>query len=365
MPVIATQGFGVQAQPGINYLPANQLVPNLSNIVPAASQGAGLVSQLSQIQNEAQLAPVRRALQQIQLQDAQNKLSLFPGEQQLQQIHVATAGQPIETPQGVSLAQIARPVAPEDTPALDENGNRTVDPNAEPPPTDLMKQSVIKVFDPVTGQTTYRTQNTGVQSTAEEQDIEGARVEDINAQAEQRLKGKTATAQKLIDARDNAMQSGDTETVGQLNAIINKMGARPGIISANDINEREIAKQAALVGVPFQQYKQLASTPDGAKAASKMYAAARMSIGGHPDFTGTNKLTAKEQAAVANAFTPAQTAPAQFTVPGLGGATAAQGAQAAQASAIPTVSTQADYDALAAGAPYIDSETGQQHIKGQ
>src|SRR5689334_3029565 len=94
--MINTHGFTVQAQPGMNYLPASSLVGNLSGIVPAASQGAGLVSQLAQISDEAQLAPLRRQLQQIQLQEAQNRLADAPLDRQLRIAQIAHATQPLE-----------------------------------------------------------------------------------------------------------------------------------------------------------------------------------------------------------------------------------------------------------------------------
>lgn len=106
-----TSGFAVQAQPGMNYLPAASLVPNLSGIIPAASQGAGFISQLAQISDEAQAAPLRRQLEQIHIQQAQDKLN--------------EPEQPLERILGTDIRRIPRISSPEDTPAMDANGNYT------------------------------------------------------------------------------------------------------------------------------------------------------------------------------------------------------------------------------------------------
>lgn len=149
MAVINTGGFQVQAQPGINYLPANQLVGNLSGILPAASQGAGFISQLAQIQAQAQDEPIRRQLQQIQLQEAQNRLAQAPIAQQIQLAQLAHANQPLERVLGTDIQRLPRINSPEDSPALDANGNPTFaegDTNY-----DLTPVQRVEVRNPATG----------------------------------------------------------------------------------------------------------------------------------------------------------------------------------------------------------------------
>ncbi len=95
---------------------------------------------------------------------------------------------------------------------------------------------------------------------------------------------------------------------------------------------------------------------------SKMAASRKLAARGSIPVTGDLNLTpVQKQLVLGTATSPVASGPA-FTVPGLDGVAAKV---ALPAAAIPTIATQADYDAIPVGSPYIDSETGQQHIKGQ
>lgn len=122
---IRTSGFQVTERPGIQYLNPGLLTPQLTNILPAASQGAGFVSQLAQISDEAKLAPLRQQLQEIAVQRQQAEIENLPLQRQLQQIQLARQSQPMERVLGTELKRIPRINSPEDTPAQDANGNYT------------------------------------------------------------------------------------------------------------------------------------------------------------------------------------------------------------------------------------------------
>jgi len=194
---ITTSGFHVQAQPGMSYLPASAFVSNAGGIIPAISQGAGLVSQLAQISDEAQLAPLRRQLQQIQLQEAQNRLADAPLNRQLQLAQIAHATQPLERVLGTELKRIPRINSPEDTPAMDENGNPTFaegDTNY-----DLTPVQRIEVRDPITGSVTVQQRTLAPIATAEQLGDRADKLEIQRLQAESLAANRDANRQLAIE----------------------------------------------------------------------------------------------------------------------------------------------------------------------
>lgn len=197
---LMTRGFQVQAQPGLQYLPASQMVGNLSGILPAASQGAGFVSQLSQIAEEAKAAPIRQALQQIALQRQQEQLANMPMDRQLQQIQLARASQPIERILGTELKRMPRINSPEDTPAQDENGNYTFeegDTNY-----DLAPLQRIQVTDPVTG--AVREENRMLQPIATAETLtDRADNQELKRLREESLAGQRESTRQLAVERMN------------------------------------------------------------------------------------------------------------------------------------------------------------------
>jgi hypothetical protein len=201
MTPITTSGFQVQAQPGMNYLPASQLVGNLSGILPAASQGASLVSQLAQIQDQAQAEPLRRQLQQIQLQEAQNRLAQAPIAQQIQLAQLAHANQPLERVLGTDIQRLPRINSPEDSPALDANGNPTFaegDTNY-----DLTPIQRVEVTDPRTGLVNIEQRKLTPLATAETLGDRSDKIE-IERLKQESLAGQRDTQRQLAIDRLNS-----------------------------------------------------------------------------------------------------------------------------------------------------------------
>lgn len=122
---ITTQGFQVQAQPGINYLDPRLFAGGLSEIVPNIGRGASTVGGLVEMQDNAQMRPIRQALANIQLQEAQNRLAMAPLEQQLAALRLGEAQQrgaiPTEIVESVDVIGGGTRLTPGDPSATFEN----------------------------------------------------------------------------------------------------------------------------------------------------------------------------------------------------------------------------------------------------
>lgn len=359
MDPITTNGFQVQARPGLQYLPASQMVGNLSGILPAASQGAAFDSQLSQIQNEAQAAPIRQALQRIQLQDAQNKLSQFPQQQalalaQLQNIQ-KTGAAPLKDLEGITLQGGDQTEYPS---ALDENGDRTG-------PSSFVTNPLVKIQEETKygpGGVASQGQESTMLKTADQIDAERAhaaatiRASDALAAYHERPKTfRPSTMQGLLDTRDAALQdakdarnSGDEasavaheKTAAQMDAIINGSAKQGTTNTPANAGGRKIAEMAAIAGIAQETAAEAAKTPDGANLVAKTYAmktgmARGVIIDPEMQLTPAEIQAGKDawatvQARRAKAAGTGSGVAPMFTVPGLGGAPAAPAA----ASSIP------------------------------
>lgn len=107
---ITTEGFRVQAQPGINYLDPRLLAPAYSDLVPAIGRGLGVGNQVIQIAEDARMRPYREQLAQLQVQNQQNELGMAPLMRDLRLAQIAEAQQNAATPR----------IIPGDTQIIDE-----------------------------------------------------------------------------------------------------------------------------------------------------------------------------------------------------------------------------------------------------
>ncbi len=170
-----TDGFRVSAQPGINYLDPRLLTAQPTAILPAIAQGAGTVAQLSNIYENAQAAPIRRELQQIQLQDARNRLGQIPLENQLRELQVAKASMPIENIVGSGVTEVNR------YPTLQSIGDDGQIITEQPAGADVFATETVDVYDPVTRTTKQVTRNRAPLSTIEQQQSARNRAEAVDA----------------------------------------------------------------------------------------------------------------------------------------------------------------------------------------
>lgn len=355
---ITTGGFQVQAQPGINYLPAGQLVGNLGNIVPSVSQGAALVSQLAQINNEARTAPIRQALQQIQLQDAQNRLAAYPTQQALQQIALSEAQKrnavPLKDLGDITLQGGDQTEYPS---ALDENGDRSG-------PSDFVTNPLVKIQEETKygpgGAVTQGRQSTTLK-TAEQIDAERAKeaaaIRASDALAQRRATPKAFEYDNLVQKRDEAVADGDSEAAALYDARLKKLSSVAGFLPTGTTYNRRLETMVADAGLTQSQGAELAKTPDGIDAISKMAAARKLAARGSIPVTNDLSLTALQKQLIQSSANPvpAPSAPAapMFTVPGLGGSPAAPAAirpasipQSAIDYLIQNPSLAGDFDAM-------------------
>ncbi len=305
---IRTSGFQVQAQPGISYLPASQLTPRLTDILPAASQGAGFVSQLSQIAEEAKLAPLRRQLQEIALQRQQAELENLPMQRQLQEIQLGEAQKRAAIPE-----IIPGDVTIEDTTktypaALDEAGERTG-------PDDTVMGDLVKiqtgqrvgaggVLTPISTRTTLKTA-ADRELDAEKRAQQAALNE---ALITQRNRGKEFETETLINGYNEALEAGDQATAALYKSLIDKKSATYSGVAEGVTGARELEKMAARVGIPVERVGEVASTPEGARAIAKLANIQKWISAGHSFVPKNMQLTVAEQAAIdgtAAAATPA------------------------------------------------------------
>lgn len=210
-----------------------------------------MVSQLAQISDQAQLAPIRQQLQQIQLQEAQNQLASAPLARQLQLAQLAHASQPIEQVLGTELKRIPRINSPDETPAQDANGNYTFaegDNNY-----DLVPIQRIAVTDPLTGQVTVQQKTLTPIATAEQLSDRADKLE-IQKLREQSLADSRNTDRRLAEARLNSPEwtrlgyGIDPSTGKQAYLIVNKKtGERQAVPS--DLVPVPTGQDALLAGM--------------------------------------------------------------------------------------------------------------------
>lgn len=151
---ITTGGFQISERLNPQYLDPRLLTPNYGNIIPGLSQGLGAAGQFLQLADEAQARPLRRELQQLQIEDARSRAGLRPLETQRRRLELA---QPIRTSLGNSIKRIAVP--DELVPRLDEAGNPMLDAAGNPimenvagtGGTDVMLSERFREVSPLTG----------------------------------------------------------------------------------------------------------------------------------------------------------------------------------------------------------------------
>jgi hypothetical protein len=306
MAAINTSGFTVQAQPGLNYLPASQLVGNLGGIIPAASQGAAFVSQLAQIQDQAQEAPIRRQLQQIQMQEAQSRLASAPIDRQIRLAQLAHYNQPLERVLGTDIRRLPRINSPEDSPALDEQGNPTFaegDTNY-----DLTPIQRVEVTNPATGLTNIEERKLAPIATAETlgDHADNQEVKRLTAES---LAAKRDSDREIAEARLNDPKW------RRIGFGVNPNTGKQGYLIMNERTRQIQEVPSDLIPVPTGQDAMLAkmdSLLGGGKPTSP-------SAGGAPMFNVPN-VTGATPAAVAPEDTPALDPEAQSLISDLSSA---------------------------------------------
>lgn len=120
MPASTGQGYQVSVLPQVQQVDP-RLFNNAGQFLGGLNTGLGTVGALQNIYDQAQMAPVRRRLADIQIEEAQNRLSLAPLDRQLRDVQLAEAQQNAAVPRevlddsivtgGGRLTQIANPDA--------------------------------------------------------------------------------------------------------------------------------------------------------------------------------------------------------------------------------------------------------------
>lgn len=148
---ITTAGFQVSERLNPQFLDPRLLTPQYGNIIPAVSQGLGAAGQFAQIYENAQQAPVRRRLAQIQLEEAAGRVAGIPLQQQMNQLQLARLQQPIERVVGSGIEEVPRydlqPMVDElEQPLLDASGAPRME---RPAGLDVFGTETVEVYDPV------------------------------------------------------------------------------------------------------------------------------------------------------------------------------------------------------------------------
>lgn len=327
---ITTQGHRISVLPQIQYLPPSALTPNLSGIIPAASQGVGLATQIQQIAAAAQERPIRQALQQIALQEAEARLAREPAARQLQQVQIAEAQQNAAVPQAVienvDVIGGGKELVPVDPTASFENFQIKEDFAPRVRVTSGQNIGAGGVKTPYEKRETLATA-AQIESEAAKQ---AASIEASKALATHRLAGKEFETEALINGYKEALAAGDEGTAGLYKSLIDRKAAMPGILGAGTIYGRKLESMAPGIGLTMNQAEALSTTPAGARVIAKLgEVQAKIKAGRY----AVLKLTPEEQAAL-DAVNSVE-APA-VTIPG-----------------IARPKTKAERDALPANTQYI------------
>ena len=298
MSPITTSGFQVSARPGIDYVDPRLMAPAYDRIIPSVSQGLGAVGQLAQIIDDAQSRPIRRRLAQIQLQEAQNRLDLAPLEEQMAVARLQEAQQNAAVPHiltdTVDLSGGEKQLAPRN---LDAGfGNIQFDESYAPRIRTTTGREIGAggVVTPFT-----RTETLATAAQVEADAIkQAAAIKAQEALATQRGREKEFESQALIRGYQEAIDSGDEEQAAIYKKLIDRKAMAPGILPAGTISGRKLEEIAVRIGIPFDVIQNIADTPAGASAISKLNKQAILaSQGKFPDVPWI-RLTPDELAAV-------------------------------------------------------------------
>lgn len=327
---INTGGFAVQERPRVDYFDPRMMVGQ--NVLPAVQQGLGLTTQFQQIADDAAARPIKRKLQQIQLEEAQARLAQLPIEHQLQALHLGEAQQQAAIPQqivdGVEIVGGGRGPAEFDdiyTPRERVTRGRSV-----------AAGGIISPFEK---------RETLLTAPQVEADAEKAALnaEATRALANQRNRGKEFEVQTLAGLIENAKAEGDDETAAIYEARLNKLNTVRPVLSSQDIYDRNIAKAASDAGITFEAAKRLADTPAGAAVLARAAAANKSAV---TSAIVPIKLSAADRALIASATSePVVRSAAPVAVP-----------------LIAEPKTEAEYKALPSGTQYVGPD-GKTRVK--
>lgn len=186
---VTTSGFSVQVMPRVDYADPRTLVPRYDSIIPGISQGLGAVGQLAQIYENAQQAPIRRQLAQIQLEEARAQAGLAPLIADRKRIELQ---QPIERVISTGIEEVPRYMPQV---MLDEAGQQVLDAQGQPrmevpAGMDIFSTEQYETIDPVTGRRAVATRRIKPLQTMEQAGV-----------AEERQDIARLTAESLAAAR--------------------------------------------------------------------------------------------------------------------------------------------------------------------
>lgn len=317
---ITTSGFSVGVLPRTDFADPRLLAPNYADILPSVGRGLALYSQLQ----EERERPLRARLAQLQLQEAEGRAQLAPLERKRRMVELA---QPIERVTGAGIEAVNR--FPTDIQVSE--GGVTFD--NTPAGEDIFATEIVESIDPLTGAVTTGTRRTRPISTMEQIENQRSLMEDREARAlaaEERL--------RIQEAANQAKADND-----RLRAEASMMRAQQ-LASNPQVGYVDVKRDD---GRTVRQYF---SKADPTRIIHEVDRGMLMSFG--------DALMASAFGGAIPATTTGGAQPNAYEAERqrlLGGGT--------PAATVITVSTQEQYDALAPGAEYIDSETGRRARK--
>ncbi len=292
---VTTSGFGVSERLNPQYLDPRLLVADSQPIFSGIQNGMNTVGQFAQIYDQAQSAPIRRQLQQIQLDEAKARLSMLPLEQQLAQIRLAEAQQNAAIPQniveGVDIVGGDAELVPRN---LDAGfGNIEFDERFTP------RERVTRGTSVAAGgvRSPFEKRETLLTASQAAADAEKARaaIDATKALSAQRAAGKTYESEALIQGYQEAVDSGDVAGAKLYKSLLDRKSMAPGILPTGTVYGRELEKTAARIGIPVDQIAAIAETPEGASAISKLSQQQAIIKAGRSFIPPSLRLNAAEQ----------------------------------------------------------------------
>lgn len=261
-----TRGFEVSERLNPQYADARLLTPRYDAIIPALSQGLGAAQQFAQIVDTAQERPVRRQLQQIQLDEAKARLALLPVEQQLAAIRLGEAQQQAAIPEFVVDGSDIVGGEPRLSARNIDAGFGNIEFAEEFTPRERVTRGRQIGAGGIVSPFERRETLASVPQVKAEIAKAALDAETKRALNTQRLRGKEFESTVLPGLIEDARAEGDMEKVAMYQARLDKLNAVRPALTDEDFYSRRIAQLAADAGITMEQASRLSKTVEGAEA---------------------------------------------------------------------------------------------------
>lgn len=254
--------------PRTDFADPRLLTPNYGSIIPGVGQGLGVAGQFAQIYENAQNAPIRRQLAQIQLDEARARSAMRPLEMELAQLRLGEAQQQAAIPQQIIEGVEVVGGEPMLTPRNLDAGFGNIEFDETFTPRERITRGTSVAAGGAKSPFEKReTLLTAMQAEAEAEKQKVA-IESARALASQRLRGREFESTTLPRLIEDAKAEGNEELAAMYQARLDKLNTQKPVLTASDFYDRRVAQLAADAGITYERALTLSRTPEGAEALS-------------------------------------------------------------------------------------------------